>query len=86
MAYRQLGVGWFGFTATNKSANYSHKARMQTEQNKKDYESSKQVRSFILSWQIEFPGLVLDTDNGMLCTVCIGHNIYLICYTCINTC
>ena len=47
----------------------------QTEQNKKDYESSKWVWSFILSCQIEFPGLV-DTDNGLLCTFCIVHNIW----------
>jgi len=40
---KMWGKGWFGFTATNKSANYSHKARMQTEQNKKDYENFKQV-------------------------------------------
>jgi len=46
-------------------------------QNKKDGESSKLVRSFIPSWQIEFPEIVLvvDTDTGMLCRVCIGPNI-----------
>ena len=76
MAHRQLGLGWFGFTATNNRVQTTaiKQECKQTEQNKKDYESSKRVRSFIPSCQIEFLGLV-DTDNGMLCTVCIGHNI-----------
>jgi len=81
MVHRQLGLGWFGFTSTSNRApttaiNMIKRERKQTEQNKKKYESSKQVRSFILSWQIEFPSLVLDIDNGLLCTVCIGHNMF----------
>jgi len=55
MAHRQLGLGQFGFTATNnrmQTTDIEWESK-QTEQNKKDYESSKWVRSFIPSWQIE---------------------------------
>ena len=66
MAHRQLGLGRFGFTATNNRVQTTAIKRdgKQTEQNKKDYESSKRVQPFILSWQIEFPGLV-DAVGGI---------------------
>ena len=48
----------------------------ETEQNEKDYESSKRVLSFIPSSRIEYLDLV-DRENGLLCTVCISHNILL---------
>jgi len=71
--HRQLGFRRFGFIATDNRVQTTATKRecKQTQSNKKDYESSKRVHSFIPSWQIEFPGLV-DTDNGMLiCTVII---------------
>jgi len=42
MAHRQLGLGWFDFTATkNRVQTTAIKQECkQTEQNKKDYESS----------------------------------------------
>ena len=75
MAHRQLGLVWFGFTDMNSRVQTTAIKRecKQTEHNKKDCESSKRVQSFIPSWKIEFPGLV-DTDNGMLCTVYRSHN------------
>jgi len=50
----RIGKGWFGFTATNNRAQTTaiKQECNQTEQNKKDHESSKRVRSFIPSWQI----------------------------------
>jgi len=65
IAHRQLGLGRFGFTATTSRVQTIAMKRecQQTEQNKKDYESCKRVRSFIPSWQIEYPGLV-DIDNA----------------------
>jgi len=72
----RLGLGWFGFTATNNTVQTAIEWECkQTEQNKKDYESSKWVWSLIPSWQIEFPGLV-DAVGGIWCTVCIEYNIW----------
>jgi len=45
MAHRHLSLGWFGFTATNNTLQTTaiKQECKQTEQNMKDYESSKQV-------------------------------------------
>jgi len=45
MEHRHLGLEWFGFTATNNRVQTTviKQECKQTEQNKKDCESSKQV-------------------------------------------
>ena len=76
--HRELGFRWFRFTATNNRVQTTAiKQECKQSKIRKIMKTLKQVQSFISSWQIKFPDLVLvDTDNSMLCTVCIGrHNI-----------